>query len=164
MASLFVAFQTHMKLQVKYPPESPCNIAWIKGKQCAFLAGKSPRHTTAVIMQEKIYGEGTTVYIDDTVSEGKNIRLKGGELEKGQKAFEAGHLISPASMGLIGSLGINSLKVFQKPSIRIITTGNELISPGENRKEGQIYESNSIAISGVLENFGFKYQEKSYLN
>lgn len=128
-----------------------------------FTGGKVPDNTTAVIMQERTHVDGTTVHIKDTVSEGKNIRPKGRELEKGQKVFEAGHAISPASMGLIGSLGIDSVQVFQKPSTRIITTGNELIAPGESRKEGQIYESNSIALSGVLEDFGFKCQEKKQI-
>lgn len=129
-----------------------------------FTGSKVPDNTTAVVMQEKAHVEGATVYIDGPVIEGKNIRLKGEELKKGQEVFKAGHAITPATLGMVGSLGIDTLKVFQKPAVRIITTGNELIAPGETRKAGQIYESNSLALTGALEKFGFSCIEKQQIS
>jgi molybdopterin molybdotransferase len=128
-----------------------------------FTGSKVPINTTAVIMQERTHEEGSRVYIDDSVTDGKNIRFKGGELKKGQKVFETEQKITPATMGMIGSLGIDSIKVFQKPAIRLITTGNELIAPGETRREGQIYESNSHALIGALKNYGFSCLEKKQI-
>lgn len=128
-----------------------------------FTGSKVPANTTAVIMQEKTHVKGTRVFIDESVVEGKNIRLKGEELKKGREVFEAGHAITPATLGMVGSLGIDTLKVFQKPAVRMITTGSELIAPGETRKEGQIYESNSLALTGVLEKFGFSCTEKQQI-
>ncbi|MDZ7691253.1 MAG: gephyrin-like molybdotransferase Glp [Balneolaceae bacterium] len=129
-----------------------------------FTGSKVPDNTTAVIMQEKTRVDGSTVYCDDTAQEGKNIRLKGKELKKGQNVFEAGHVVTPATLGMIGSLGINTLDVFQKPAVRIITTGNELLALGETRKEGQIYESNSLALTGALEQFGYYCIEKQQIS
>ncbi len=81
----------------------------------------------------------------------------------GETVFAPGHFISPASVGLIGSLGLNQVKVFNKPNIRIISTGNELIPPGEPKSEGQIYESNSFALQSALKRYGFDCQEKAHI-
>ncbi|MEQ8471155.1 MAG: molybdopterin molybdotransferase MoeA [Marinoscillum sp.] len=123
-----------------------------------FTGGRIPENTTSVVMQEKTEVAGEQLTIDSTVSSGQNIRPKGGELRAGQKVFSPGHQITPASIGLIGSLGKPSVKVFKKPSIHLITTGNELITSGTERKIGQIYESNSLAIISALNQFGLECQ------
>lgn len=120
-----------------------------------FTGGKVPENTTAVIMQEKTRIEGSKVMLEEEVIEGKNIRRKGLELKGGQAVFSAGHRITPATIGLLGSIGLDEINVFQKPNIRIIATGNELVEPGEVLREGQIYESNSHALNGALNQFGF---------
>jgi molybdopterin molybdotransferase len=53
--------------------------------------------------------------------------------------------------------------VFKKPDVRIISTGNELIPPGEPKSEGQIYESNSFALQSALNRYGFKCREKTHI-
>lgn len=128
-----------------------------------FTGGKIPENTTSVIMQEKTEVKETTLYIDEAVMVGKNIRLRGSELSKGQEVFHAGHEITPATIGLLASIGKNSVKVYQKPKVAIITTGNELIPPGEKLHEGQIYESNSYALTAALRRHGFSCQEKKQI-
>lgn len=128
-----------------------------------FTGAKIPNNATAVVMQEKTRVEGDRLFIDHEISEGQHIRRSGSELSSGQTVFEPGHLISPASIGMIGSLGINSVKVFQKPSIRIISTGNELVPPGDTKDLGQIYESNSYALQSALESYGFRCEGKNHL-
>ncbi len=63
----------------------------------------------------------------------------------------------------MASIGKNSVKVYQKPKIAIITTGNELIPPGEKLHEGQIYESNSYALTAALMRHGFSCKEKKQI-
>lgn len=125
-----------------------------------FTGGKVPQNATAVVMQEKAEVANGVLSITSEVKTGQHIRPKGGELSGGQLVFDKGHLISPASVGLIASLGIELVKVYQKPTVRLIITGNELIAPGEKRKPGQIYESNSLSIAAALEKFGFSCAEK----
>lgn len=120
-----------------------------------FTGGKVPENTTAVVMQEHTRVEKNQVILEKEVEEGKNIRRKGTELSLGQKVFDPGHKINPATIGLISSLGISELEVHQKPTVRIIATGNELIQPGQKLKEGQIYESNTHSLIGALESNGF---------
>lgn len=128
-----------------------------------FTGAKVPENTTAVVMQEKTRVDGSTLHIEEVLNEGQNIRRKGSELTLDQSVFTPGHFISPATVGLIGSLGINRVRVYQKPDIRVISTGNELIPPGSKKSEGQIFESNSYALNAVLKNFGFRCQERAHI-
>jgi molybdopterin molybdotransferase len=128
-----------------------------------FTGAKVPSNTTAVVMQEKTKVEDSTLHIDKSVSEGQHIRRRGNELALGETVFSPGHFITPASVGLIGSLGFSRVNVFNKPNIRIISTGNELIPPGEPKTEGQIYESNSYALQSALKQYGFECQERTHI-
>jgi len=128
-----------------------------------FTGAKVPGNTTAVVMQEKTSVEGSILQVEEAVEEGQHIRRRGNELGEGQTVFSPGHFISPATVGLIGSLGMNRVKVFRKPEVRIISTGDELVPPGSSKSEGQIFESNSYALKAVLENFGYKCREKAHI-
>ena len=128
-----------------------------------FTGAKIPNNATAVVMQEKTRVEGDRLFVDGEISEGQHVRRQGNELSSGQTVFKPAHLISPASIGMIGSLGINSVKVYQKPSVRIISTGNELVPPGDTKELGQIYESNSFALQSALESYGFRCDEKTHI-
>lgn len=128
-----------------------------------FTGGKIPDNTTAVIMQEKVSVEDSILAVKDQVVAGKNIRPKGGELKKGVLVFEQGKLLSPATIGMISSLGFEQINVFQKPKISIVTTGDELIEQGKELKEGQIYESNGASLTSALANYGFNCESKTQI-
>lgn len=128
-----------------------------------FTGAKVPENSTAVMMQEKTKISGNKLFIEQEPKEGQSIRRKGEELKKGQVVFEKGYTLTPAGIGMIGSLGIDKVEVFRKPVINLITTGNELIAPGEAKKEGQIFESNSYALAAACENRGCRVQDKSQI-
>ena len=120
-----------------------------------FTGGKVPKNSTAVVMQEKTTVEGQTLTLDEEPAIGKNIRTKGAEIAEGQVVFEVSHRITPATIGVLSSLGLGSVSVYQPPAVRIIATGNELIDPGQDIEEGQIYESNSQTLATALHDHGF---------
>lgn len=128
-----------------------------------FTGAKVPENATAVMMQEKTSVKESMLYLDEMPKNGQNIRKKGGQLTEGQTVFKKGHLLNPPSLSLMGSLGLSQLEVFSKPKVNIITTGNELVKPGQPKTVGQIYESNSYAISGALQQFGFQYHQKTQI-
>lgn len=125
-----------------------------------FTGARVPQNTSAVMMQEKTSVKDSTLFLDETPKAGQNVRKRGGQLTEGQLVFEKGHVLGPPSLSLMGSLGLEHLDVFSKPRVNIVTTGNELVNPGQPKEEGQIYESNSYAIAGVLQQFGFRHQHK----
>lgn len=128
-----------------------------------FTGAKVPANTTAVVMQERTSVERGRLFLEQEPKEGQHIRKKGGELEKDQVVFEKGYKITPAGIGLIGSLGLKNIEVFKKPIINLITTGNELIEPGKPKREGQIYESNSYALEAAIKQFGFQCENKKQI-
>ncbi|QCK15452.1 molybdopterin molybdotransferase MoeA [Mangrovivirga cuniculi] len=128
-----------------------------------FTGARVPECADAVMMQEKTKVEGSKLILEELPKEGQSIRRKGGELTKGQIVFEKGYTITPAGTGLIGSLGVEKLEVYKKPVINLITTGNELAKLGDEKEEGQIYESNSYALASACEQYGFSCREKKHI-
>ncbi len=128
-----------------------------------FTGAKVPENTTAVMMQEKTKVKENLLFLEQEPKNGQSIRKRGEELEKGQLVFEKGYTITPAGIGMLGSLGIGKVEVFKKPVINLITTGNELVAPGNARQEGQIFEANSYTLASACEKYGFKVQDKKQL-
>ena len=102
-------------------------------------------------MQERVTNTETTITIEGLVNENDNIRPLGEQVLKGALALKKNTLMSPAAIGYLFSLGITEVSVFQKPSIALITTGNELVEPGQILEHGKIYESNSGMIESALQ-------------
>ncbi len=120
-----------------------------------FTGAPAPNGTKAVIMQEKVEVSGNRITIQAPVLPDINIRPVGEQIKKGELALSQGTILTPAGVGYLASLGITTIDVYQKPSIAIITTGNELIPPGEPLEHGQIYESNSAMLYSALTQSGF---------
>ena len=128
-----------------------------------FTGAKIPENASAVIMQEKVKVAGDKLILEARPIKGQCIRRKGEEMKEGELVFERGYRVTPAGIGLIGSLGIEKIEVYRKPAINLITTGNELIKPGKPKAEGQIYESNSYALAAACENFGFPCRDRKQI-
>ncbi len=99
-------------------------------------------------------GEGERFAIIKKVKSGANIRLAGEDIKKGAIVIKAGTLLKPIHLGLAASVGASQLKVYSKPKVAIVVTGDEIIKPGNPLKPGQIYESNSFLLKGLLQKIG----------
>ncbi len=120
-----------------------------------FTGSAVPDTANTVIMQEKVTAEGTLLTINESFSINENIRPLGEQVEKGAIALEKGTKLTPAAIGYLTTLGISEIEVFTKPSIAIVTTGNELIEAGQELIYGKIYESNSGMLQTALQSLGF---------
>jgi len=132
-----------------------------------FTGAKIPIHTDSVVMQEYIQIKGAFIENNQALQMGQNIRKIGSQIKKNTVVMETGHLINPASLGILQSLGIQQIKLFQKPRVSIVLTGNELIKSGEELTEGKIFESNSIVLQSALnqfdiENIDIRYSQDSF--
>jgi len=123
-----------------------------------FTGARVPESCDRVIMQEQVvFAHNTAELMADTRS-GQNIRAVGSQVQKGQIVLEDGTKLTPASLGLLASLGIETISVYQKPSVAIVVTGNELVALGETKSDVQVYESNSLALQAALERLGLKVE------
>ncbi|MDP6870091.1 MAG: molybdopterin molybdotransferase MoeA [Candidatus Poseidoniaceae archaeon] len=82
------------------------------------------------------------------------IRRKGENLKKGDVALKLGTYLTPSKISLCATMGYSTIPVIRKLNIAIISTGNELKSPGEKLKRGEIYESNSFGLAGLVKWLG----------
>ncbi|TCI85022.1 molybdopterin molybdotransferase MoeA [Tenacibaculum sp. M341] len=120
-----------------------------------FTGAAVPDSAGVVIMQEKVTVKGEVILIEDTISDGKNIRPLGEQVQKGGLALKKGTKLTPAAIGYLISLGITEVLVYKKPSIAIVSTGNELVQAGQDLPKGKIYESNSKMLLSALYSLKF---------
>ena len=82
------------------------------------------------------------------------IRKQGENLLKDSISITAGTILTPSRVGLCATMGHSTLPVIKPLKVAIISTGDELIPPGEELQRGQIYESNSFGLSGLVKWLG----------
>ncbi len=80
----------------------------------------------------------------------RNICSLGEDIKPGDVVLKAGSLIRPPEIGVIASMGMNSVRVYEKPRVGIITTGSEIVLPGQPLGKGQIYNSNAFSIAAQV--------------
>ena len=88
------------------------------------------------------------------LKQGDNRRFKGEDLEQGKPALRAGTRITPAALGLLASLGIAQVDVLRPLRVAYFSTGDEILSLGEPRREGAVYDSNRFTLFGLLTRMG----------
>jgi molybdopterin molybdotransferase len=112
-----------------------------------------PRNANAVAMLEDTETTKAKLEVWTPLTPGENISKQGEDVQKGQTAIQAGTRLKPQHLGLIAALGETSLKIYEKPKVGIIATGNELAELGTRLQENQIYETNKLVLSALcLEN------------
>ncbi|MDP6049869.1 MAG: molybdopterin molybdotransferase MoeA [SAR202 cluster bacterium] len=120
-----------------------------------------PEHCDAVIpfedTTEKDFsksGRLTEIGIRTSVSPGTNVRVKGKDIKEADSVLEEGHVITAATIGVLASMGMSHVRAIRKPVVSILSTGNELLSPGEKPAEGKIFDSNSSSIMASVIQLG----------
>ncbi|GGZ93056.1 molybdopterin molybdotransferase MoeA [Algibacter mikhailovii] len=120
-----------------------------------FTGAPVPDSVNAIMMQEKVTVDGSSITIDNQIPLEHNIRPLGEQVKTGDVALKKGTKLTPAAIGYLISLGITKVAVFKKPNIALITTGNELIEAGQDLPYGKIYESNSKMLLSALYNLKY---------
>ncbi len=111
-----------------------------------------PPGTQAVVMVEHVNRQGSWIEILQAAPKGANIGQPGSDFHAGQKILEAGTRLGPAEIGLAAQLGRARLRVYRKPRVAVMATGDELLAPGEPERPGAIRDSNSYSLyCSVLE-------------
>ncbi|MDI6799640.1 MAG: molybdopterin molybdotransferase MoeA [Actinomycetota bacterium] len=113
-----------------------------------------PSGADTVVKQEDTDMGGDEVAIFFPPKLGDNIRLAGEDIAKGEKVLEAKHLLRPAEIGVLASLGCSKLKVFARPKVQILCTGDELIGIDEAMAPGKIRNSNAYSLSSQVKAAG----------
>ncbi|MBN1368924.1 MAG: molybdopterin molybdotransferase MoeA [Dehalococcoidaceae bacterium] len=119
--------------------------------ECVYVATGAaiPAGADAVVRIEDCRREEADIDVYAPVKPGDNIAPAGEDIRCGSTVLEQGALLNPARMGVIASQGINEVKVYAKPEVAIVTTGEELAQPGALLQPGQIYDVNAATLSAL---------------
>lgn len=115
-----------------------------------FTGAAVPDTAQAVIQIEKVSVNGNQLFLQESVLPETNIRSLGSQIKKNEIALEKGTILTPAAIGFLGGLGFTAVKVYQKPTVGIVITGNELVAAGQSLAHSQVYESNAIMLQTAL--------------
>ena len=126
-----------------------------------FTGAPLPPGTDSVIPQEEVEVEGAELRVPRPISQGEFVRPIGEDLRAGETVLLPGRQVGPAEIGLLATLGRGQVEVYRRPSVAIVSTGDELVDLGETPGPGQIQNSNTYSLmaqvfeaGGVPENLG----------
>jgi molybdopterin molybdotransferase len=113
-----------------------------------------PPGADVVIPVEFTDARTDVVEIRDTPPAGSHLRAAGEDIAAGDVALSAGTPLGAAQLGLAAAVGVTTLPVRRRPRVLVLTTGSELVEPGQPLLPGQIYESNSLLLAAAVEEAG----------
>ena len=117
--------------------------------------GMIPQGADGMVMieyTEKLDEQNLMVY--KSISFNENIILKGDDIQVGEIVLTKGRRITPEVVGVLAALGLSKVKVYRKPKIFIISTGDEIIDLDEKLKRGKIRDINTYALYSLITNLG----------
>jgi molybdopterin molybdotransferase len=140
------------RVEIEYRPEFR-----VTRGQCAAIVtgGILPQGTDAVVMEEYTHAmEGETVEVRRSSAPGENVMLRGEDGKAGQTLFPKGHRLRPQDIGLLAAFGHAEVRVFSRPRVYIISTGNEVVDIRERVSPGQVRDVNSAALAVLVTEAG----------
>ncbi len=110
-----------------------------------------PDGADAVVMVEETEkGSGGEVRVLTPVYPRQNVGRRGADISAGQSLFSAGEVLTPSRIGALAAIGQTSVDVFARPRIAILSTGNEIVAPGQPLAPGQLYDINQFTLASII--------------
>lgn len=110
-----------------------------------------PRGADTIVMKEDTTLDGDFVCIATAAQLGANVRPAGEDYRSGDLALRRGAVLTPARIGALASFGMIEVAVVRRPRVVLLTTGDELVAPGQLLAAGQIHDSNRHTLGALLE-------------
>lgn len=119
-----------------------------------FTGSLLPEGADTVVMQEDVDESDNTLLIHRVPKQGAHIRYRGEDIRTGEQLFAKGTLLGAAQIAMLASQGYAEISVYPALKVGILTTGDELVSPGQPRSDEHIYNSNGSMLAALVENMG----------
>jgi molybdopterin molybdotransferase len=130
----------------------PAAAALGEGEAIAISTGAAiPAGADAVLRVEDTCREGERVLVLSEVEPGRDVRRAGDDLRAGETVLEAGAGIGPAELGVLASLGAAEVSCRRRPRVSVLTSGDELLAPGEQMRPGGVRNSNAFSLTALAE-------------
>ena len=114
-----------------------------------------PRGADSVVpIEDAVELDGGTVQFSQPASPGRYVRKSGEDVKRGEVILNEGTVITPASLGVLAALGRERVRVYKKPRVNIVATGNELVDLLDKPGKGKIRNSTSNGLAGYVAEAG----------
>jgi molybdopterin molybdotransferase len=124
--------------------------------QCTEISTGAPMPEGAdgLVMVEFTEKVGDKIHIYKSVHHGEFVAEKGADIEEGKLLLKKGSVLSPDKIGVLSAIGCTEITVVAKPTVAVISTGNELIKSHDKLEYGKIYDVNSLSIQSAVKSCG----------
>ncbi len=116
--------------------------------------GMLPRGADAVLMIEHTDVDHDRLRVRRAVSPGEGLTFAGTDIAAGETVLRRGQRLTSRETGVLAAIGVDRVPVWQRPRVAVISTGDELVSPGQPLTPGQLYDSNSRILADALRELG----------
>jgi len=116
--------------------------------------GMLPRGADAVVMVEHTLADGDEVQVLRPVAPGTAITFAGSDIGRGEIVLRRGEWLSSRETGVLAALGIDRVPVYRRPRVAILSTGDELIAPGQRMRPGLVFDSNATILGDAVQELG----------
>jgi putative molybdopterin biosynthesis protein len=150
--------------------ESPCRLRLLKeiiatavvpasvvqpGTTIAIATGGMlPRGADAIVMVEYADAENGEIQVRRAVHAGFGVAFAGTDISAGETVLRRGTLLTSRETGVLAALGITEVDVWRRPRVGVVSTGDEIIAPGQPMKPGLIYDSNARIVADAVREAG----------
>jgi molybdopterin molybdotransferase len=126
-----------------------------EGTAVRILTGAAlPRGVDTVILQEDVEVAESTISFQGPIKSGANTRAAGEDVDIGDVVSTAGRRLTPADLALMTAVGVAEVMVRVPLRVGILSTGDELVQPGQSAGRGQIYDANRPMLLGLVTRLG----------
>jgi putative molybdopterin biosynthesis protein len=116
--------------------------------------GMIPRGADAVVMVEYADTRGGEMQISKPVTAGSGVSFAGTDITAGETVLRRGQLLTSRDTGVLAAIGVASVDVWRTPIVAILSTGDEIIAPGEPMAPARVYDSNAQALADAVRELG----------
>ncbi len=152
----------HLPIVADVPAGHPARIELEAGKAARITTGAMlPRGADTVVPVEDTDDSARgasellkSVAIYKTFEQGAHVRVAGTDVQHGEKVLSAGTLIRPAEVALMSAVGHSRVKVYRRPRVALLATGDELVAPDQLPGPGQIRNVNEYSTAALVMRYG----------
>ena len=129
-----------------------------------FTGAVLPEGCDTVVMQEDVGVAGGLVKIPQGLKSGANVRKAGEDVRQGETLFRPGHIVRPQDLAALASVGLAEVSCFQRLSVAIVSTGDEVIRPGTRALEaGDVFDANAPMLGALVASAGADFTDLGVL-
>src|SRR5688500_15550464 len=116
--------------------------------------GMMPRGADAVVMVEHAEARADSLRIARAVTPGSGVTFAGTDITAGETVLRRGQLLTSRDTGVLAAIGVPEVEVWRKPVVAILSTGDEIIAPGEPMQPARVYDSNAQVLADSVREAG----------